>query len=230
MYRGLSKAPTRSRTFSTADNTAVGLPGSARTYPSRKSGAGNRGLPPERSTKISHRETAPLLEGPKTSTPRDDGAGCANSSTVTANAPSEPCADLTPALRDREFPRARRHHRRRRSEQHGDIHLAFEQLGGLDGLIIAAIDEHHTGAFNLHPCRLRHRLSGGRDQGAIFGPDELPSADQPALSRTFTNCSGAVRPISSATAENTAVSWVHPTVNGVGSAAAALNCASCATT
>jgi len=95
MKRGLSKVPTRSRAFSTALSTAAGLPGSARRYPSRRSAAGNKGLPPERSRTTSQRDTAPSRVGPNDSVPREDGAACAKSSTVISKAPRCPLAERT---------------------------------------------------------------------------------------------------------------------------------------
>src|ERR1700676_2123880 len=54
---------------------------------------------------------------------------------------------------------------------------------------------------------------------AIFGPAWSASLDQPADSRILANWIGPARPISRATSEKRAASWVHATVSGVSSAA-----------
>src|ERR1700722_12489233 len=63
---------------------------------------------------------------------------------------------------------------------------------------------------------------------AIFGPADAASSDQPAVSRTLTKSTGALRPAAAAAAANTAVSCVQPTVSGAAPVAMALNWSSSA--
>ena len=78
------------------------------------------------------------------------------------------------ALDHREVVGAWWHDVSRRREEHGDIESALQEICGLDGSLVTAIDEHYAAAFDAYPGRFRLGLSGSRQQGGHLGTGYRP--------------------------------------------------------
>src|SRR3984957_14792049 len=92
--------------------------------------------------------------------------------------------------------------------------MRLEQAARLDGSLVTAADQDHAAACGTGSA-------AAASNAAIFGPAWAASLDQPAASRMLAKSIGLARPISAATSENRAASWVQPTVRGVSFAAIA---------
>ena len=72
------------------------------------------------------------------------------------------------ALHHREIRPGPRRQIARPGDKHGDIEMILEQVGGLDRLLVAAIDQRHALAGDGEERRLRHRLGGGSEKRRHF--------------------------------------------------------------
>ena len=72
------------------------------------------------------------------------------------------------ALHHREFGRPQRRHVAGRLDQHGDVEMLFQQIGGFDRLFVLAVNQRHAVAGQRNERDLRRRLEARRDQRRHF--------------------------------------------------------------
>jgi hypothetical protein len=85
------------------------------------------------------------------------------------------CAEMAAGLSDfslryREIRPSRRHDRRRRFNQHGDVQMILEQVAGLDGHFVAPADENNTAALQVDDGHRWRGFGGCREQCRHFWP------------------------------------------------------------
>ena len=89
------------------------------------------------------------------------------------------------ALHHRELGHPRRRDVGFRLDQHGDVEMVFEQIGGFDHLLVFAIEERDAFAVRPNERKVRYRLRASRDQRCHFWAQLWPRLSTSRPSREY---------------------------------------------
>ena len=109
-----------------------------------------------------------------------------SASTVISKAPEVAAAARMRAAQHREFGVLAGRDLRWRLDQHGDVEVVLQQDAGLDGALVAAIDQNDTLALQLEHRHGRHGFGGGGRSAAILARRRRPRPTSPPFPRTLT--------------------------------------------